>query len=328
VAERTEEKKSWLTYAAARSARLFGTWKVVPALVGVTLGMLSPFGSSGGEGHDWVAPTFFTAVAALQVGSSVLLFHLHNSAARNALSVYYAIATFFCLGVTVGAAFRPVIGPFLGGMMSIGLAAMAFTAFYLLTNWQTLAQARTDGAVFLGSTHVLALVAVAAAAVRALFPDSGEWVDALAQTTFLSLTALALPLVAGLWVRLSVHAHAEKRLPETDAVQALNPSEKDQCPEVVERSTEVQDLRHDASLANAAPAVGSAMAAGVIVVVTPDPSSDDQTSGVELHDPRQAGSPTSAAPVTGSVLAAAVAAAAAAALFTMTMLAVLTHRRL
>lgn len=243
---------------------MFGPWKVIPALVGVALGMLSPLGSSDGEGSNWVAPTFFTTVTALQVGSSVLLFHLHRPGVRKALSVYYAVATFFCLGVTVGAAFRPVIGPFLGGMMSIGLAAMAFTAFYLLTNWRTLAQAQPDAAVFLGSTHVLALVAVAAAAVRALFPTSGEWVDALAQTTFLSLTALALPLAAGLWVRLSVHAHAEKECSMTDTADERTPAESDQVLDAADSVTELQVLRQDFPPTNATPVAGNVMPAVVV----------------------------------------------------------------
>lgn len=273
MAKHTEKRASWFAYAAARSTQLFGRGKVISALVAVLFGMASPLASSDDTGLEWVAPTIFVGVTLLQASTTFLLFGLDRQRYRGALSLYYAIALFFCLAVTVGAAFRPIIGPFLGAMMSLGLAAIAFTAFYLLTNWVDLQQSRPDAAVFLGSTHVLALVAVAAATVRALFPTSGAWVDALAQTTFLSLTALALPLAAGLWVRLSVQARAVRET-ETDAledgeapggrvaipVRAIAPEEPTQLPEL-------QNLRQDSFAAVTVPAT-STVTAAVVVAVT------------------------------------------------------------
>lgn len=228
----------------------------------MAVGIATSLGSSDDSGLEWVAPALFVGVTFFQAVSSGFLFRLDRPKIRAALSVYYAVAAFFCLAVTVGAAFRPIIGPLLGGMMSLGLSAIAFTAFYVLTNWSTLAQTRPDAAVFLGSTHVLALVAVAAATARALFPESGEWVAALAQATFLSLTALALPLAAGLWVRLSVHARAKKN---TDAdMEMAAPFADQQPPQLGRIPTEPQKLAQVAPSAFALPATNNVATTVVI----------------------------------------------------------------
>lgn len=243
-------------------------------LIAVLLGLATPLASSEDAGLDGVAATIFVAVTLLQTGMTLLLFRLDRQDFRKALRVYYAIAAFFCLAVTVGGSFRPIIGPFLGGMMSVGLTAIAFTAFYVLTNWSALAQTQPDAAVFLGSTHVLALVAVGAATVRASFPGSGEWVAALAQTTFLSLTALALPLAAGLWVRLSIHARAKKNVrscteiaaPGVDVARVFHPIAVEQRPELGEKSSGAQILRQDSLSVSAAPATVNVATAVVVAV--------------------------------------------------------------
>ncbi|MBQ3358475.1 MAG: hypothetical protein IJG47_06185 [Microbacterium sp.] len=267
MAKRTEKSTTWLTYAAARSTRLFGKGKVIPAVIAVLLGSASPFASTDDTGLESVAPSIFVLVTLFQAFTFLLLFRLHGQGARTALRVYYAIAAPCCLAVTVGAAFRPVTGPFLGTMMSVGLAAISFTAFYLLKNWDDLEQTRPDAAVFLGSTHALAFVAVAAATVRALLPESGEWVAALAQTTFLSLTALALPLAAGLWVRLSVHAHVlanfhmdEDASPAEDT-EPLQLVSKETPPHSIVAAAEPQISRQDLPAAPAPPAPNNVAAA-------------------------------------------------------------------
>jgi len=126
--------------------------------------------------------------------------------------------------------------------------------------------------VFLGSTHVLALVAVAAATVRALFAESGEWVSDLSQTTFLSLTALALPLAAGLWVRLSVQARANANsdaevFSEPDARVAEPPqgTVDEPLPEPVLTPVEPQNLRQDSLSGHARPTPTNLVTAAVFV---------------------------------------------------------------
>lgn len=280
MAKRTEKMRTWLTYAAAGSTRLFGKWKVIPALVAVLLGLASPAGSSGDDELGWFAALIFVVVTISQAGSTVLLFRLDRQGFRTALSAYYASAGFFCLAVTVGAAFRSVIGPFLAVMMSLGLVAIAFTAFYLLKNWDELAQAQPDAAIFLGSTHVLALVAIVAAAVRALFAESGEWVAALTQTTYLSLTALALPLAAGLWVRLSVHARAKANTelathPEVHTEvemaslsEASHTNAHEHWPRPVETSATPQILKHGLPSGPSTTNVLTAAAVAALVTLT------------------------------------------------------------
>lgn len=195
--------------------RRFGRWKLPPVIFGVAFGVwaglvnrITPPASSDGDSIELAL--FFTGAALVQLACVFALPKLHNQRARKLLSIYYAAVMLGGVAVSIALAFHPELGPFIGLTMSIGFTAMAFTAFYILHNWDSLPYAHADAAVFLGSTHVLALVAVAASAAREWMPDdSGSWMQALTQTTYFSLTALALPLSAGIWTRLAIHRSAE-----------------------------------------------------------------------------------------------------------------------
>lgn len=190
--------------------RLFGPFKLPPVILGIIFGvwaglvrMASPSSSNSSSPELGL---MFTGAALIQLVCAFALLKLHKRRTRELLSIYYAAVMFVGIAVSVGLAFDPGLGPFIGLTMAIGFTAMAFTAFYLLHRWDSIPFAHPDAAVFLGSTHVLALVAVAASAAREWMPcDSGNWMQALTQTTYFSLTALALPISAGIWTRLVIH---------------------------------------------------------------------------------------------------------------------------
>jgi len=196
-------RATWLDYAAGW--RTFGGAKVLLIILGALLGVTMEDRTTS-EGLEWLTPqALFTTTTLLQLASAFLLGLLRRDLARGILGWYYAVAGFVGVGSLMAAGPRSSIGSFLAASMAVGAAALVLTALYILENWPRIEYAQADASVFLGSVHVLVLVASASTAANYLAPEDtlSDWQDALIQTTQLSLTVLALPLVAGVWVRLA-----------------------------------------------------------------------------------------------------------------------------
>lgn len=141
---------AWAAYAAGWNA--FGRWRAPVVIAAVPIGVLAM--STSTQPDEWWEPAVILTVATLlQLYTALSLRRLDQPDSRRTLSIYYAITAFFGVAASTVATSIPSVGLFAGAAMGVGVASMAFTAFYLLHHWDQLAHAHSDAALFLGSTH-------------------------------------------------------------------------------------------------------------------------------------------------------------------------------
>jgi hypothetical protein len=113
---------------------------------------------------------------------------------------YYFVA--ILVAPLAGSMARAYEIPVLGGLTVFGAVTLAATAQSCMRCWDTRRSARTEIAAFLLGTHVLGALVLIGLAVQVGREDREPLAQNVAWGGLLSLTLLALPVCAGMWVRL------------------------------------------------------------------------------------------------------------------------------
>ncbi|TDL45247.1 hypothetical protein [Microbacterium oleivorans] len=113
---------------------------------------------------------------------------------------YYLGAVF---GAAVAGRFHAIRNPPIVTIgMAVGAFTLAATADYCLSTWHRRPSIRPDVAVFLGTSHVLALLVIIVLFATTVVVEMDDLSNDIVRNGLFALTFLSLPLCAGMWARI------------------------------------------------------------------------------------------------------------------------------